>query len=346
VRPFDEDDELTARTFTASGGARPFAADEMVACADCARANPPTRMNCLYCGARLPLEGSAAERLRPALRRLEEWEEGHNVVLEEADGRGLSPEAEAEAAKFLKLEPEQLSPMLAAGTALPLARAASIEEAGLVVGRLAALGLRTFAVGDEELRPDEPPRRARGFEWRDEGLSARVGAGGERVEWKWDEVSLLVMGRLVSRRVEVEERQARLGMRNEFVEAREMAADESVLDLYAGADEAGLRVHAGGFDYSCLGAEKSLLAGENFAALVRALRGRVTGAAFDDSYMRVRHLLSAAWPPAEKTESGLRRDRPGRFNTEAVTIVSNETQFTRYSRLLFHLARRGRAETT
>ena len=50
----------------------------------------------------------------------------------------------------------------------------------------------------------------------------------------------------------------------------------------------------------------------------------------------------AAWPPAEHTESlGLRRERPGRFNTEAATVVTNEAQFTRYSRLRRRLALRG-----
>src|SRR5437899_12262692 len=37
---------------TAEQGA--FAADEMVNCIDCLRANPPTRANCLYCGSPLP----------------------------------------------------------------------------------------------------------------------------------------------------------------------------------------------------------------------------------------------------------------------------------------------------
>lgn len=343
-----DESEAAYRANDSGGGApRRFAPEEMVACDECSRTNPPTRTNCLYCGAQLPATGFAAEHLRPALRRLEEWEAGHNVILEAGSGRGLSTEAVAESAALLRLEPERLSALLGAGVPLPLARAASAEEAALIVGRLGGLGLKLFVVGDAELGVAEPPPRARSFELTDAGLSARTGLWGEGVELAWSEVALLVLGRLVSRRVEVEERQSRFGSRGELVEARETAADEAVLDLYPRAGGAGLRVLAGGFDYSCLGAGKGLLAGENFAALVRLLRRLAPAAEFDDGYGRVRHLLSVAWPATERTESGgLRRERPGRFNTEAVTLVSNESQFTRYSRLRLHISQRGWAPPT
>jgi hypothetical protein len=323
------------------GGPRPFAAEELVACDECLRANPPTRMNCLYCGARLPSNERNENRLRPTLRKLEEWEAGYNVVLLPRAGFRLKTEDAIEAADLLRLEPEHLASFFDARVALPLARAASIEDARLIERRLIALGLSVSIVMDEELGAGEPPRRVRAFEFG-EYLVARAVADGQSWRLKWTDVSLLVVGRLVSKRVEVEERQARLRARSEFVEARELAADESVLDIYAGDERSGLRVLAGNFDYSCLGERKGLLAGENFQRLIELLRERAQGAEFDDAYTRVRPLLAAAWPPAERTESGgLRRERPGRFNTEAITLVSNETQFTRYSRLRRHLARDG-----
>jgi hypothetical protein len=96
------------------------------------------------------------------------------------------------------------------------------------------------------------------------------------------------------------------------------------------------------FDYSCLGERKGLLARDNFNTLVEALRERAASAEFDAEYVRVRHMLAAVWPLAEHTESlGLRRSRPGRLSTEAVTILSNEMQFTRYARLRNQLARKG-----
>ena len=87
------------------------------------------------------------------------------------------------------------------------------------------------------------------------------------------------------------------------------------------------------FDYTYLGAQKSLLAMENFTRLGALLRARALTAIFDDDYMRLRPLLRAAWPVTEQTSSsGLRRSR-GRLRMEAITSVSNETQFTRYGRL-------------
>ena len=133
-----------------------------------------------------------------------------------------------------------------------------------------------------------------------------------------------------------------------MVEAREFAADEAVLDIYLSfeGEGAGFRVMSGGFDYSCLGDAKGLLAAENFGALVGALRRRAPAAVYDDGYARLRPLLTDVWPPAERNESlGLKRGHAGRLNSEAATTVSNEAQFTRYARLRHLLVLRGRAES-
>ena len=158
---------------------------------------------------------------------------------------------------------------------------------------------------------------------------------------------LLVVGRVVTRRVEVEERTVSFSGRGRLTDAREVASDEAVLDIYtADAASEGFRVMADGFDYSCLGADKGLLARDNFKTLVTELRARATGAALDEDYARLRGVLASVWPPAERNESGgLRRDRPGRLNTESVTVVSNEAQFTRYARMRRQLALRGRAKS-
>ena len=170
----------------------------------------------------------------------------------------------------------------------------------------------------------------------------------------WTQLVLLVPGRLYEKRIEVEERQRRI-TRNEFVGARELVEDEAALDIYAAAaaeDDVSAdtspawRISAESFDYSCLGAAKKLLARDNFVTLIRTLRERAPAARYEESYHHVRHLLTRAWPLAEHTASqGLRRERPGKFNTEAVTIVSNELQFTRFSRLqCLYARRRGQAQ--
>ena len=50
-------DEEASLGFDAVPDAKPqsFALAEMITCDTCLRANPPTRSNCLYCGAILPL---------------------------------------------------------------------------------------------------------------------------------------------------------------------------------------------------------------------------------------------------------------------------------------------------
>jgi hypothetical protein len=347
VRAFDEFDERP------NDAPRRFTPDEMVACDACLRANAPTRMNCLYCGASLPVTEQSAALRRPALKRLEEWEEGFNVVMLSRAADVLTAEAIEEAASLLRLGAGRLSEMVGSNRALPVARASTAEEAELVVSRLRALKLVTEIFTDEELA--RSPARARSLDFEEDALDFEEGAlvvfrtapGAEPRRVPLSEVALLVKGRIVSRRIEVAESRKRFGGRSEMVETRELAADEAVLDLYTTSDDAGFRIMSGGFDYSCLGEKKGLLTTENFNALVSALRGMSPSALYDDEYERLRPLLADVWPPAEHTESlGLKRERHGRVNTEAVTTVSNEAQFTRYARLRRRLALRARAESS
>jgi hypothetical protein len=339
---------LTELSGPGESSPRRFSAGELVACAGCARANPPTRMNCIYCGAALPVTAESEAFRRPTLRKLEEWERGFNIVhsprgVEES----LSPDALAEAADLLRLEAAQLSACVEARAALPLARAATEEEAELITRRLGALGLTVEAVADEDLGASKLPKRIRALEIGGDELVGRGGPDEESRGVAWGDVELFVVGRIFTKRVEVEEVKKRLKGRQELIDARELLFDEAVLDIFDASREgaAGWRIMAESFDYSCLGAGKGLLARDNFDRLVGMLRARAASAGFDGDYARLRHLLAAVWPQAERTESlGLRRSRPGRLSTEAVTIASNEAQFTRYSRLRRHLAQTGRTK--
>jgi len=322
--------------------ARRFEPGELVACDACLRANAPTRMNCLYCGAPLPVTERSAALRRPALRKLEEWERGFNVVLHPTCSRPARETIE-EVATLLRLDADRISEIVETGTTLPIARAASEEEASLIVERLKARGLEAELFMDETLA--RTPVRVRALAFDASALVLFESAEREPARIAWNEIALLVEGRIVTRRVEFEERPSKLSMRGKLTDAREIATDEAVLDIQT-ADEAfeGFRVLADGFDYSCLGAKKSLLARDNFKTLVSELRKRATRAAFDGEYARLRGALSSVWPPAERNVSGgLRRDGPGRLNTESVTVVSNEAQFTRYARLRQLLALRERA---
>jgi hypothetical protein len=328
---------------------RAFRRDEMAACEHCARMNPPTRMKCLYCGAPLPAAEGGADLRRPALKQLEEWEKGFNVVLapREFDDMHLRGDALAEAASLLRLKPEQLGEMIATRAVLPLARTGLREEVELLERRLGALGLRVEVVSDEELAIEsEPPRRVRKIEFDEEKLIGWSSAEGEPSRHAWDELSLIVAGRVFKKRIEVEERVKR-GVGGEVIESRELSDDEGVVDLYFVGVRANRRINAAGFDYSCLGAQKGLLAPENFARFVEVLRVRAPRTKFDDSYKGVRQWLQFAWSPTAHTESGgVRRERPGRYSTGAVTLVTNESQFTRYGRLLRHFGARQSSEQT
>jgi len=336
---FNEDSRESS---SAQRAQRPFEPGELVACDRCSRPNAPTRMNCLYCGAQLPVTERSAPLRRPALRRLEEWEQGFNVVLHPPSSKPAHETIE-ELAALLRLDAARLSELINSGTTLPVARASSNEEAELIVGRLKARGLEAEVFDDDSLARTPVRVRALGFDA--DALVLMTTAEAAPVGVSWDRLALLVVGRVVTRRVEMEERPSKLSGRGRLTDAREVASDEAVLDIYT-SDAAceGFRVMADGFDYSCLGAGKGLLARDNFKTLVAELRARAARASLDEDYARLRGLLAAAWPPAERNESGgLRRDRPGRLNTESVTVVSNETQFTRYARMRRLLALRAKS---
>ena len=311
--------------------ARPFTHEEMLTCEECLRANPPTRSNCFYCGAALPRTDKQAAQRQPRLRQPETWREGHNIVLSEK--ASISDELLRDVSGLLRIEREEAARILAAAKPLPLARVDSLEEARLVEERLRAWGLSVLVVSDKDLlTDDDSQRRARAFELAYDALVIRAAGGAEVLRAKWSDLVLLVTGRLLVRRVEMEERRKKSG--SEAVEAREMTGDVLLLDIYTRTQDGGWRVASDSFDFSCLKERKALIASQNFATLVEALRERSPHIVVDDSYNGLRHALASVWPPDERVESrGLRRERPGRFNTEAVLTSDNERQFTRYSRL-------------
>lgn len=326
---------------------RGFAPDQLVACEECRRANPPTRMNCLYCGATLPIKNGFDDQRRPALRPLETWEQGFNVVLPPDPAALTLPEcALAEAAEVLRTNAAQLREIIMAQELLPLARAASREESVLIKKRLGALGLYVEIIADEDLAVEtQPPQRISTLDIEDDALTAWTLVNHAPINVVWPDVTLILTGRIFRKRIEIEERRSHRSSK-EIVDTREFQEDQNVLDIYQRNPNTNLRIVADSFDYTCLAVRKSLLATENFARLIEALSTRATSASYVDAYRRVRHLLKVAWPLVEQTESGgLRRARPGKFNTEAVTSVSNETQFTRYGRLLNYFTTRD-ARTT
>jgi hypothetical protein len=337
--PADEDFLLKEDEATrAPTEPRGFAPGQMVRCEECLRANPPVRTNCLYCAAALPMTEQSAALLKPTLRPLEKWERGFNSIFIPGRVENLNADNLEAVASLLRMTNEEARRIAEAKEPLPIARVATEAEAVLIERRLEELGLRVLTIADEVLALESsPPRRIRSLELTDDALVACPPGSSERLLASWDNITLLVKGRVVVRQVEVEERRGRRE-ENEIVETRELSADDALLDIYASTQNGNWRIVAGNFDFSCLGEKKSLVSAQNFAVLLAQLRARANHAEYDESYARVRHALNTIWPLEQQTESrGWRRGGPGRYSTEMVTTSDNERQFTRYSRLRYYL---------
>ncbi|HKS10699.1 MAG TPA: hypothetical protein VJS13_14205 [Pyrinomonadaceae bacterium] len=306
-----------------------FTPDQMITCDECLRANPPTRINCLYCSVPLPTTESSVRLRKPILRRPEKHQLGYNTIY--LPGDALSGEAVREAATLLKLKEPELERILGEGVPLPLARTASREESDLISDRLQGLGFRIVTLADEGTI-----KSVRSMALEESRLVLNPDPKFE-VAVPWPNILLLVPARLIERRVEVKEVKSRRA-ENEILDTSEFFSDQLVIDIYLSTHSETWRVSASGFDFSCLGSEKALVANENLMRMQRRLVAQATNARFDDSFNRLRPLLDLVWGPEQETKSsGWRRERPGRLSLGMATINSNESQFTRYSRLLYYL---------
>lgn len=317
-----------------------FTHDQMVRCEECLRANPPTRVNCLYCGQALPSTEASIALARPSLRSLESWEQGYNIILLRLPEGEPGEELANQVASFLRLEPSAVQRLFLARCVLPLARASTPEEAALIARRLSELGLEVLIVPDQELQIGvSPPRRLRMMEWDESELVAYQIGSDEVTRLDWAAISLVIVGRLFVTQIELRERKSRKA-ENQILDASEVSSDDAVLDIYVERQRESWRINAGGFDYSCLGRSKALLAGDNFPALVGRIRDLALSAEFDDSYSALRHSLEVVWPADKRVETGgLRKSRLGRISTGEIITTNSETQFTRYSRLCHYLKR-------
>lgn len=314
-----------------------FSPEQMIRCEECLRANPPTRVSCLYCGASLPVTESSARLRKPILRQPEKHQPGFNSILIPPE-RALPDETIIETATLLKLSPENVQALMSQSVPMPVARTASREEAELVTDRLRDLGLTCITLSDEDLGllfSDNTVKRVRAMRFHDSRLTMQL-AGGEEIEVLWTDIILILPGRLIETRVEVKERLTRKPEK-QLLDTSEFFRDEAVIDLYTTSQSFTWRVGASGFDFSCLESEKALIVNENIVRLQRLLAAKAVSAHFDDSYPRVRNLLELAWSTQQETESsGWRREGPGKLSVGLATTKSNETQFTRYSRLRFY----------
>lgn len=322
----------------------PFAPDQMVRCDECLRANPPTRVNCLYCGVALPQTETTVNLQKPVLRPLEKWEQGYNNILL-PPAANLSDADRAEAADLLRLTPADLARILSSEIPLPLARVATIDEATLVQCRLSNLGIDSDILPDpESARDGAAALQVRALEVHEGGINAYQTPETPAAQILWSDMILLVVGRLIVKRVELKEQKARTESR--ILDSSEFVADEIVVDLYTTKQATSYRIKANNFDFSCLGKGKGLLASENISTLLKLFRDHAPQAEYDESFNSVRKALEAVWPSAQQNESsGWRRERLGKYTVGSIAELSNETQFSRYSHLRYHFQTVARSKT-
>jgi hypothetical protein len=313
-----------------------FKAEEMILCNKCQRTNPPTRLACFYCGAPLEISEAQSKNLKPNLRKLEGWEKGFNLILS-PNGQSFDETKSTEIGKLLNLETEVLQKFFEANKALPIARAESEKEAEIIKERLRELGVETFILSDESLSIEKPQIRLRGLDFFDDKVVLILFNKDEIAEIAFENLGLIVAGAIFERKVEATEKRSKKG-ENTILQSTETASDEFLIDVYSREDSIGYRIFAKGFDFSCLEAEKEILAKDNLKKLARKLREIAPNAKLNEDYLQVRENLGKVWEVEERSDSqGLKRESFGRFNLGNVTTINNTAQFNKYSRLQWHL---------
>ncbi len=343
----DSDTSASLESDVASEARPPsFALAEMITCDGCLRANPPTRAHCLYCGADLPVTGNEQDS-EPAAEAIGSTagstagpaanvSDGYYTVLAPNQTNIPSESSLSEIASLLHLKIPEVQNVFDEGRSVPVARAATAEQAAKLTNKLQAMGIEARTFSAEGLDLDIPTRKVRALELSEDGFTRVLVSGGGKVSTAWDDLVLIIAGRLLVNRVEVEERRRR--GRPEPLDTRHLFSDESVLDLYTKSDDAGYRISSSSFDFSCLGSVKAMTAFENFTALLNLLGARAPNVEVDASYVNLRPVLANVWPLEPQTRKGeWRRSGAGKYDIATVTTTDNEAQFNRYSRLRHRL---------
>ena len=305
-----------------------FSPEELVACAACGKANAPNRPACLYCGAKF--EGVGITRYD--IREPESWENGFSVVVTDTAGADVD-RAAAELASLLSTGRDVMKAILTAGASIPLTRVESESQAAGVAEKLEQLGIAAVIVADDSLHPTTPPVRLKSITFKGDKLELELFNSGEIRSIERDDLALIVPGIILEARAESIEKRKLRGSKT--LSETETSSDGRVMDIYSRNDPAGLRIPSSGFDFSCLGPEKSLTVAENMKKLTARLAEFSPSARLVDDYTKVRLILECAWPTESKRESehrGLSRKKVSKIFTS-----NNLTQLNKYSRLQWRL---------
>ena len=319
-----------------SSGPIGFDPAEMTTCPRCGRTNPPNRLNCFYCSESFDSCAVDVSKVKVASRRLENWENGINVIAI-SSGVPVADDAVSDVARNTGIDPDALRVAAAGGSTFPLRRVESEAEASVVAANVSRIGLDTVTVPDAALASDNPPVRCRAIILGQTAITFVPFNTGTPVELTRKALTVIVAGTLVETKTEATEK--RKG-RKSTTEIESVTASETpVLDIYYVDDGRGLRIQATGFDFSCLGPEKEYIAARNLNALCKKLASFATEVKVVSDYDDLRKVLDTVWDVDERTDSmGLKRSGFGKTSIANVTTRCNLSQFTKYSRLHKYLS--------
>ncbi len=306
-----------------------FAVSELMACPKCSRKNSPERQNCIYCGESI---GSATSELSliSVKNPLEPWELGFNLVIR--TGAELDAESSSWLARFLAGNEDLIARVKTSHSAVPIGRFASVEMANAAIDGFDQNIHNMRIVSDLELNASQPPVRLRGISFEEEQLILHEFNSDHRVTLVAGDLRLIVEGNLFETKTEETQKKRRKG--NSEVDLVQIESDRPVIDIYTRDHYRGFRVPIHGFDFSCLGSDKQLLAAANLAQLGKKLKEFTSECRLDNCYSLMRPMLDPIWElKTSKDHQGMKRvglERKGRTTVETRT---NEMQFTKYSRL-------------
>lgn len=307
-----------------------FAPEEMNACVKCGRTNSPARPTCFYCSANLEIFLASGERGTLISRELEIWEKGFNVVYLPQEN-AAEPDIAA-AARFVSIEAVALRKVTNAASAFPIARLESAADAEKTVEYLSGCGMKCSVVPDEILRSDTLPKRLRSVRFAGNAVFLTTFNINEEIEFRGDDVVLIVAGAVFEAKTETIEKRKK--KESSVVLETQSESKGGLIDIYVSGDSAGYRIPITGFDFSCLGTQKSILAAENIQRLAVVFRNFAARAKFAGDYAAVRKLLDHVWPLGRRRDSygGQAKGFGGKDFTNIET-TNNLQQFTKYSRL-------------
>ena len=312
-----------------------FAPEEMVTCEACQRTSPPTRARCMYCGTLL--QGTETSAVPEAETSIDQNRPTFYVVLHGTKPGTLAESVIDQLAARFHLKPDELRAALNTGVPAPFAAYASPDDSERAVKELSSMGFQGLSIPDADLKNEIPHLNIHRLEFSDSGLTGVTKNGRDRRFAAWDDLSLIVTGRLFTHRLEVEEKRSRSSIKS--VDRRELTQDRSVIDVYSTSADAPWRIAVNDFDFSSLGERKSLTAFDNARALIDFLMDR-SRAEQNDKYDRLKTVLARVWPMENTTTEGRsRRPRAGRNEVSMVTASDNEIQFNKYSRLVWRVKR-------